>query len=68
MSPSEKQPRSRRAAPAGRYRVAPGTQVWHDGRVHAEGETLDVPEHVAAPWLARGYVTDEQDVQQAPAA
>ena len=47
------------ASKAGRYTVAPGTQVHHDDRLYEAGESLDAPEAVAEQWLARGYVTEE---------
>ena len=48
------------ATTAGRYTVAPGTQVHHDDRLYEAGEAIDAPEAVAEQWLARGYVTEKE--------
>lgn len=41
-----------------RYKVADGTQVYYDGTVYVDGETLEAPEAVAQEWVVRGYVTE----------
>ena len=51
---------TRRKTTAGRYVVADGTQINHDGRLYEAGDTLDAPEAVAEQWLARGYVTEKE--------
>lgn len=52
----------KQSPPQGRYVVAEGTQVHHEGRVWAAGERLDAPDAVAEQWAARGYVVDTAPV------
>jgi hypothetical protein len=39
-------------------------QVVHEGVRFGPGETADVPEHVAAPWITNGWVSDDAGTRQ----
>jgi hypothetical protein len=41
-----------------KIRVAQGVQVVHDGQVHADGESADVPDDVGAHWVSEGWATE----------
>jgi hypothetical protein len=47
-----------------KVKVAPATQVHHDGTTYGAGQVLEAPERVARTWLFAGYVT----VVEPPAA
>jgi hypothetical protein len=50
--------RSKVGAGQARYRVADGTQVHHEGRLHHEGQKLVVDKAAALDWVERGYVEE----------
>ena len=44
-----------------RYRVVAPWQVHHAGVTYGPGEVVDVPDVVAAPWVAAGWVEPAED-------
>lgn len=43
------------AAKTVRVKVADGTQIAHDGRLYAGGETFEAPEASVDAWVAAGW-------------
>lgn len=41
-----------------KFKVRPGIQVKHGGKMYVGGETIEASASVAADWLRRDYVTE----------
>ena len=41
-----------------KVKVTDGIQVTHDGKSYRGGAVVDVPDDVAAQWIAPGWVTE----------
>lgn len=49
-----------------KVKVVQPVQVVHDGKRHTIGDVVEVPDEVAAAWIAQGWVSEVKPTKAAP--